>query len=810
VIKARSGLLAGIFFVSAATLCLEVSLTRYFGVSQSYHFAFLVISIAFLGYGASGTFLSFFGERGQPEPDRFLSIASFLFALSIPASFLLSNSLPFDVYRIPWDRKQIFLIPAYYLFFGLPFFFAGVTISCAMTRLASVAHKIYFFDLAGAGAGSFFAVLVFLPLGDKGVFGLISFLALTGCLLLSRGRGPLFRGALFLPLLAIGLLLAFCPGTLKFRISPFKALPQALRFPQARLDLTKWSSSSRVDIVDSPAARFAPGLSLLWSDRLPPQLGLSVDAAELSAVTRFEGRADPSWKFVSDLPSAFPYFVLAAPRVLVLEPKGGLDVQTAVAFRAFRTKAVESNPLIVGLLRRELSIYWGGLYDRPDVDVAASEVRSELNRERGPYDLIVISLTDSSGASGTGLYGTGENYLLTVESFSRILRLLSSRGIVSQTLYLLPPPRLEARVLGTWIAALQRENLEPGLRIAAVRSWGTISFFIKKSPWDAAEISSLKDFCRERLFDTAYYPGIKKEALNLYNQMDKPVYEELFSLLLSPEGRKDFYINYPFDVEPVTDDRPFPYTFFKWGRAAETYEALGRNPAIFLQGKFLLAVLLVQAGATAFVFVLLPLGVFRKNGRPRSAQFPRVFFYFGLIGAAFILIEIILIQKFILFLGRPIYSISAVVFTLLLSSGIGSLSSKRILGEDPARNLKAVLLFASGLTAAYLFLLPRVLEASMGFALAAKLAVTLAVIFPLGFAMGFPFPTGLRLLEKTGRRLLPWAWSTNAFSTVVNSVLAQALALSFGYNVVWVLAAGAYLAALPFFGFADHGNKADA
>jgi hypothetical protein len=809
VIRARPGFFAGIFFVSAATLCLEVSLTRYFGISQDYHFAFLVISIAFLGYGASGTFLSLFGERGRPGPDRFLSISSFLFALSIPVSFLLSNSVPFDVYRIPWDRKQIFLIPAYYFCFGLPFFFAGATISCALTRLASLAHKIYFFDLLGAGAGSFFAALVFLPLGDKGVFGLISVLALTGCLLLSRARGPLFRGALLLPLLAIGFLLVFSPGTLKFRISPFKALPQALRFPQARLDLTKWSSSFRVDIVDSPAARFAPGLSLLWSDPLPPQLGLSVDAAELNAVTRFEGGQDPSWKFLSDLPSSFPYFVLSAPRVLVLEPKGGLDVQAATVFQASRTKAVEGNPLIVSLLRRELASYWGGLYDRPDVEVASSEVRSELNRERGPYDLIVISLADTSGASGTGLYGTGENYLLTVDSFSRLLHLLSPHGIISQTLYLLPPPRPEARILATWIEALQRQNLEPALRIAAVRSWGTISFFIKKSPWDAAEISRLRNFCRDRLFDTAYYPGIKKEELNLYNQMEKPVYEELFSLLLPAASRKDFYVDYLFDVEPVTDNRPFFYSFFKWGRAGATYEALGRNPSILLQGKFLLGVLLVQAGVSAFVFVLLPLGVFRKNGMPRSALFSRVFFYFGLIGAAFIFIEIILIQKFILFLGQPLYSVSAVVFTLLLSSGMGSLSSKKILGKAPARNMKAILLLLSGLIAFYLFLLPPILEEFMGFALAAKLAVSLAIIFPLGFVMGFPFPTGLRLLEKAGRRLLPWAWSTNAFSTVVNSILAQALALSFGYNAVWILAAGAYLAALPFFGFPHHGNEAD-
>ncbi len=810
VTKPKPGFLAAVFFVSAATLCLEVSLTRYFSISQNYHFAFLVISIAFLGYGASGTFLSFFEGRSRVEPDRFLSLSSFLFALSILVSFLLSNSIPFDIYQLPWDRKQIILVFPYYFFFGLPFFFAGATISFAITRLASAAHKIYFFDLLGAGTGAFFAALVFLPQGEKGVFGLISALALIGCFLFSLKRRPLFLAFLFLLLLAEGSLFLLAPASFSFRISPFKALPQALRYPQAKHCFSKWNSSSRVDVVDSPATRFAPGLSLLFGDRLPVQLGLSVDGDELNAITRFQGAEDPAWKFLSFLPSSFPYFFLSAPKVLILEPKGGLDVQAAVTFKASPIKVIESNPLIVGLLRHELASFWGDLYARQNIEVISSQARAALNREKDRYDLIVISLTDIFGASAAGLYGIGENYLFTVDSFSQLLDLLSPNGVVSLTLYLLPPPRQEAKVLATWIEALEKKGLQPASRIAAIRTWGTLSLFIKKSPFVPDEIAKLKDFCRERLFDTAFYPGIKKEDLNVYNQMDRPVYEDLFPKLFSAPARREFYRGYLFEVKPTTDNRPFFDNFFKWKKAKPTYEALGKNISVFLQGKFLLVILLVQACLCAFILILLPLWIFRRKKISERRIFPRVFSYFSLIGAAFIFIEIVLIQKFILFLGHPLYSISTVIFSLLFSSGMGSFFSAKILGQNPGRKLKSFLLLCAGLATFYLLLLPAFFEKFIGLSLGIKIALSFIIIFPLGFLMGFPFPTGIRLLEKTERRLLPWAWSANAFSTVINSILAQGIALSVGYNAVWVLAAGAYLAAFPLLRFADHGHKTDA
>jgi len=556
--------------------------------------------------------------------------------------------------------------------------------------------------------------------------------------------------------------------------------------------------------------RFAPGLSLVEGNQPPPQLGLSVDGGDLNAVTKVSSLDDPALAFLSSLPSSLPYFLLSRPRVLVLEPRGGLDVLEALVFQASKIVAFESNPLLPRLLRNELSSFCGNLYNRPDIKIISEHPRAAMKKEKSSYDLIIFGLTDVFGAAATGLHGVGENYLYTVESFLRLLDLLAPNGLIILSSYLLPPPRQEAKILATWIEALERKQLDPASRLAAIRTWGTLSLFIKKEPFNEQEIARLKDFCRERLFDTVYYPGIKKEELNIYNQMDRPAYEELFSLLLDPSRRKAISENYLFEIKPASDNRPFFYNFYKWKKGKATYEALGKNLIFLFEGKFLLALLFLQAGLAAFAFIMLPLSGLRQDSASPRRILALVFFYFGLLGAAFIFIEIILIQKFILFLGHPLYSVSTVIFSLLFSSGMGSLSSKKILGADPLKRMKACLLFCAILTLLYLYLLPAFFERFVGLSLGLKISFSLGLIFPLGFLMGFPFPTGIRLLERTNSRLIPWAWSANAFSTVTNSILAHLIALSAGYNAVLILAAGGYLFALPFLRFADHGNKADA
>jgi hypothetical protein len=801
--------LAAIFLISSATLCLEVSLTRYFSVSQHYHFAFWVVSIAFMGYGASGSFLTLFKSFSSVGRDTFLSYSSFIYSLTILLSFLLCNSIPFDFISISWDKNQILFVFLYYFLLCVPFFFAGLTISFAISSVPRLVTKIYFSDLFGAGAGTLIALFVFLPKGDRGVIIFCSFLALFSSFLFSWRRRFTFRFLLLGLMAAEIVLFLSSPSWLSFKISPYKALPVALKYPQAKHLLTRWNSISRVDILESPAIRYAPGLSLLYEKELPPQLGLSTDGGELSAITRLKDSEDPQFEFLSYLPSSLAYSLTESPRTLIIEPKGGLDVLSSVYFNSSQTKIIESNPLTVKLLRQELAQFSGNLYHKKNIRVVSAYSRAALKQEKDTYDLIVFSLTDVFGAFGTGLYGFSENYLYTTDSFAHILNRLSPDGLVSISLYQLPPPRKEARILATWIDALERSKMDPASHIMVIRSWGTISFFIKKSPFSDLEIQKLKDFADKHLFDLVYYPGIKIDEVNIHNELERPLYYDLTLQLLSPPERAKLYKNYLFQIKPVTDNRPFFFNFFKRTKLRATYQAMGKKWLPFLEGEFLPPLLLVQSLIIAFFLILLPVFASRRAKNKTRGFSSRIFFYFGLIGMAYMFLEITFIQKFILFLGHPLYSVSIIIFSLLFSSGLGSFYSKKILGQNLKGNLRRSLLVCAGLIVLYLFLIPLFHESLIGFNLTLKIILTFLVIFPLGFLMGFPFPTGVRLLGQGEKRLIPWAWATNAFSSVINSIFALIVAFWGGYNLVLMLGAGGYLLALFFLDFTSHRNKTD-
>lgn len=794
----RVRFLAGIFLISASTLCLEVTLTRYFSISQEYHFAFLVVSITFLGYGASGSALAVSKRLYTHERKTVLSVTSLTFACSVVICFLLCNTIPFDFIQLAWDPRHAFLIILYYALLSIPFFFAGLTIAIAIAQAPRYVTKIYFSDLIGAGFGIVIAAFVFLPKGDRGVVLIISSLALLAASLFSLRQSILFKCVLFALLMAEAGLFFVSPSWLEFRMSPFKSLPQSLQYPEAKNLLTKWNALSRIDIVESPAVRFAPGLSLLYTEGLPSQLGLSVDGGELTAITHFEETDAQALQFLDYLPSSFPYRITEKPQVLILEPKGGLDVLAAVRGKARHITVIENNPLIVSLLRNEIAKFSGDLYHKDRIRSTSLNSRTAIWTKKELHDLIVLPLTDIFGSTGTGLYGFSENYLFTVESFMSLFQRLSPNGIISTSLYLLPPPRKELRVWATWIEALERTGKNPASHMIAIRSWGTISYFIKKSAFTGLDIQTLKDFAAALRFDLVHYPGIKIEEANIHNKFEKPVYYEYCASLLTREQRKNFIDTYLFQINPSTDERPFLTNFFKITRLKETFRSFGQKLLPFFQGEFLLTLILFQALLVAFILIILPLRFLYKNKTAPHKISPNVFFYFTLIGMAFMFVEIALIQKFILYLGHPLYSFSTIVFSLLFSSGLGSLLSQKILGRDLIKSLRWGLILCGLMILLALFIFPIIQQNLIGLPLGYRISLTVLLVFPLGFLMGFPFPSGIRLLNKSPRQWIPWAWAINAFSSVINSVLALQIAMMGGYSLVFFLAGASYLIT-PFF-----------
>lgn len=752
-----------VFFVSLSMLILEISWTRVLSVAQWYHFAFLVISIALFGMGAAGTFLSVYPGMLEEELAGRLRTLTFAYSLSIVASFWMANNIPFDPFRMTWERMQLLYLLVYYLLLSIPFFFSGVVLTLALAKMEDVG-RVYFSSLVGAGMGSLLAVIL-APLGAKTI-GISAFLAAVALV----GHGDRRR----LPAAWLGLLLLLAISTPQINISPYKSLPMALSYPGSELLYTEWNAYSRIDLFKSPMARYAPGLSYVYRGEIPEQFGITVDGDQLTALTLWHGNLS-SLAFTGYLPASLP-FHLSQGRTLILDAGGGLDVLTALYHNVTAITAVEPNPIVVDILKK-----YGEFPET--VALETGEGRSYVRRSRDRYEVILLTPTES-GPGSTGIYALSENYAYTVEAFQEYYGHLSENGILSITRWLLPPPREGVRVVSLAVAALENEGVErPERHIAAIRSWGTITILVKRSEFTPGEMVAIREFGRERRFDLVYLPGIAPEEANIYNRFPEPLYYQEIDLLFADRDR--FYKDYLFDVSPVTDERPFFFHFFKLEKIAPTYRSMGGKWQPFLEGAYLLPVIFLQALILSLVFILLPL---RRLGRYGGKM--GILTYFLCIGLGFIFVEITLIQKFILFLGYPIYAVSAVLLSLLLSAGVGSFYSER------TRNLRPIVIALSLLIILYLPLLPEVFGLFLGSGLTARYLISLAAIAPLGFLMGMPFPLGLRLAKGIGMGMVPWAWAVNGCASVLGSILVIMIALSYGFNSALILASAAYLAGM--------------
>lgn len=759
-----------VFAVSIAMLMLQVSFTRILSVAQWYHFAFLVISIALFGIGAAGTFLSVFPSLLERELIRMLPVLTFLFSLSIILSFLLTNTIPFDPFRITWDTMQLVYIMVFYLLLSIPFFFGGMIITLALTQMEDVG-RIYFSSLIGSALGSVLVIpLSALGATTIGLSAIIAALSLTG-----------FTERRRLSMIWLALLLIVTLSFPQIHISPYKTLNIALSYPDSQIITTQWNAHSRVDVIESPLVRYAPGLSILYRGEIPDQLGITVDADQLTAVTRWNGHYS-SIDFVEYLPTSLP-FHLNQGSTLILGAGGGMDVLTALYFNATPVTAVESNQLVADVMRNKYGDFSGGWYDQANVEI--SDSRSFVKRSRDKYDTILLTLTDSTPAS-TGIYALTENYVYTVEAFQDYYDHLSENGTLSITRYVLPPPRESLRIVSLAVAAMEKKGIEhPENQIAVIRSWGTITILIKKSEFTHDDITTIRAFVQERNFDLVYVPGIAPHEANVYNKFPEPYYYQNINLLFSDRDR--FYENYLFEVSPVTDERPFFFQFFKFEKLEPTYKSMGKKWQPFVEGGYMIPIIFFQALVLSLIFILLPL---RRIGK--YPQKKGILVYFLCLGIGFMFIEITLIQKFILFLGHPVYAVSAVLFSLLLFAGLGSFSSERL--KSPIKVIPALSL----LILLYLLILPQIFYVFLGHEIIIRYLISLITIAPLGFLMGMPFPLGVRITKMINPELIPWAWAVNGCASVLGSILVIMIALSWGFSSVLVLASAVYLMGLVF------------
>ncbi len=788
-ISIAPGSLGGLFCLSAATLMFEINLTRLFSVAQFYHFAFMIISLAMLGFGASGTLLALFPRLGRRHPRRALAGLAIGYGIACLAAYLLINWLPFDSFSIAWDRRQAVILMVQYVALSLPFFCSGAALGLLFVAHPRAVGRLYATNLAGSALGCVLALVVPGWMGSEGVVwlsGIGGGIAALG--FAWQGRGNRSRIAVW----AAGLLIAGCtailiirPAALELRLSPYKSLSYALQFPGARVISQRWNGSARVDVVESGGVRSLPGLSYRYMAPPPPQHGLLVDGDDLNPILTLPAAAPQSddLAFTGYLPTAIAYRLRPGGRALVVEPRGGLEIWAALAQGADHVTAVEANPLIVAAA--------GDIYRSPRVTPVLEDARSFIRRTPDRYDVIALALTTPYRPIRSGAYSLAEDYHLTVEAFRDDLRALAPGGLLVVTRWLQMPPSESLRAFALAVTAVEQTGGDPAQQIVAFRGYAAMTLLVKTAPFTAEELAYIRRFAAENAFDMVCAPDISPDEVNRYNVLAEPIYYQTFTTLLTAKDRAAWYAAYPFDVIPPTDVHPFFGHFFKWSQARQVMAELGKSWQPFGgAGYFVLAALLILAVGAAALIILLPVAVTR-----RSRGGIGTLAYFGLLGLGFMFVEIPLMQRFILFLGHPAYAMTAVLFAILFFSGIGSLLAGRV----PVRVTLGLLV---GLIAVYAIGLPALFAWTLALPLGGRMTVAVLALAPGGLLMGMPFPQGLRRLGELTTRstiLLPWAWGVNGALSVVASVLAALLALSFGFDVVLIggalCYAGAWLAA---------------
>jgi hypothetical protein len=785
--------LFSIALISAAALAYEVLLMRLFSIIQWHHFAYMMISLALLGYGASGTFLALSRRWLQGHFRAAYLVNAVLFGISAVVCFLLAQAVPFNALEVLWDPLQPLWLMLIFLLLFIPFFCVANCICLAFSEFDNQLHRIYCFDLLGAGTGALaivgllFFVLPGTALKVVGALGVFSAaVAWWECKI--QPRWP----ALALLLGAGSVLL---PATdFSLQVSEFKGLSQTLQVLNVEQIDQRSSPLGLLTTVKSPAVpfRYAPGLSLNAPGQIPEQLGIFTDADDMSVLTRFDGDME-KLAYLDYLSSALPYHLLDKPAVLVLGAGGGSDVLQALYHRAAHIDAVELNPQVVDLVNKEFADFTGALYELPGVTVYNSEARGFVAASRTRYDLIQVALIDSFSASSAGLYALSENYLYTVEAFSQYLQRLEPGGILSITRWIKMPPRDGLKIFSTVIEALEQGGItDPGRHLAMIRSWNTSTLLVKNEPFTSSDIDKFKAFSRERWFDLAYYPGITRVEVNRYNQMQEPWFFEGASRLLGPESA-GFMDAYKFNIHPATDDRPYFSHFLKWQTLPELLALRGRGGMPLLEwGYLILIATLVMALLVSFLLVLLPLWLRRrKETRARGMRW-RILVYFPAIGVAFMFIEIAFIQKFILFLHHPLYAVSVVLCAFLVFAGLGSLMSSR---WQKYVSMYRVTTGIGVLSLLYVMLLPELFNWLVHMPIQFKIPVSALLIAPLAFLMGMPFPLGLGVVSNRLPSWIPWAWGVNGCASVVSAMLATLLAIHLGFVFVVLMAVLAYLLA---------------
>jgi spermidine synthase len=788
-------LFPAVALISGAALGYELLLLRFFSLLYWSHFAHLIISMALLGIGISGTVLALFQNRLIPHFHRTFFLSALLFAFTLLMSTSLAGRIGFNPPEVIWDAGQLGRLAAVFLLVTLPFFCSGLCIGLALRWKTQQVAQIYRADLTGAACGALLIIGMLFFLTPQNGVRVLALAGLSAAFLLHSGGAKKFRRSGF----AIGalLILLWPAAWLTPVMSSFKALPQSLQIPGVQIASEKQSPSGDFTAVTSATVpfRFAPGLSMLAPVTPPEQVALFQDGHSAGMIQCGTNGA-AAMEFMRWTPMHLPYVMLNRPRVLIPGAGGGGDVWHAQIENAAHIDAVEPHRELIDFVCNRFRTFSGDLCARDTVHLHLGDARGFLAAATGSYDLIQISPFGTAAPPVSGGHALNAQYLYTVEGLHLALSRLSERGILSVTLTLDLPPRSAVKMMDTFAEALKRNHIsDPFRHLAVIRTWNTVTLAASPSPLTSGQLSAIRDFCRSRAFDLVWLPDITAAEVNRINVLERPfLYEAALDIRRGNEYRR---LN-AFNVTPATDDRPWFNRFFRWRSFRDLWAQRASGSASMLEWDYLLLWMsLAVALAVSLLLIAWPLRhlyrtQLRAGREPGGFAVPAV--YFASLGLAFLFLEIAYIQKFILFLNQPITAMAVIVPSFLFFAGCGSGQVGRLVWFKN----RPVTLATGGIvivSALYLWILPPLFHAGADWPEPLRVITSILLIGGLAFWMGMPFPLGLKRLGQSRPDFVPFAWGINGFFSVISAIAATILALHAGFRIVILVALGLYLLA---------------
>jgi hypothetical protein len=796
---ASKGTFMGLFMVALATLMHEILLTRIFSVTMWYHFAFMAISIAMFGMTVGAILVYIFPNYFSLEQTKYhIALSSLLFPLSIIISFLTHLCIPFPP---ALSVGGVYSIALSYGVLSIPFVFSGICISLTLTRFPMQIGSLYAADLTGAAAG---CVLVIWTLqvtdGPTAVFVAALFSSIGALFFTAQ---PHFNKLRQLVVVCTLLIAAFVGvhTILVHAQFPLLRLMWVKNHFEYRPLYEKWNSFSRVRVSGNPDQLERPfgwGISSTYeSGQEVRQLHMNIDASAYTPITAFDGDLSDLAFLKYDVTN-FAHYLRPKSTVWVIGSGGGRDILSALVFEQKAVTGIEINDNIIMALNEEFGDFSGHLDDNPRVTFVNDEARSYIARQKQQPDMIQISLIDTWAATASGAYVLTENSLYTVEAWQVFLQHLAPNGILTVSRwYHRDMPAEVLRLTSLACASLKQIGVDnPENHIVVVRHLpegqdanaldGIGTIMVSKEPFSQEDLNTAEETAKRMQFDLVF---TSRHSL-----------DPTFAAIVSEKDRHRFTSSFPINIAAPTDDRPF---FFHMLRLRDIFNRqlwVPDNDRFNMDAIFILGVLLIIITGLTLSCIIFPLFLTTKNTPLRGASSFLVFF--AGIGFGFMLVEVSQLQGLIIFLGHPTYALSVVLFALLLSSGLGSLSTHGISG--PSLKTSGILrLFLLLCTLAIIGLLtPYATKTFQGSMTPFRIFISLALLFPMGFFVGMAFPLGMRMASVQFSSVTAWLWGINGATSVCASVVAVAIALSSGISVsfwtgfsCYVIAAGAFLSA---------------